>query len=97
MGELGKGDEVVIIGAGGVGMMAIQIALSKGIDPIVADIDEAKLAAARELGVTRTFDSSDPQSGKEIRKSTGGALQCLTSWALKPRLTMVLDVFAKAA
>jgi D-arabinose 1-dehydrogenase-like Zn-dependent alcohol dehydrogenase len=77
LGELGKGDEVVIIGAGGVGMMAIQIASSKGLDPIVADIDEAKLAAARELGVTRTFDSSDPQSGKEIRKSTGGAYAVL--------------------
>ena len=77
LGEVGKGDEVVIIGAGGVGMMAIQIALSKGLDPIVVDIDEAKLASAKALGVTRTFNSSDPQSGKEIRKSTGGAYAVL--------------------
>lgn len=77
VGELVQGDEVVIIGAGGVGMMAIQIALGKGLDPIVVDIDEAKLAAAREIGVTRTYNSGDPQSGKELRKSTGGAYAVL--------------------
>ncbi|NQV71261.1 MAG: alcohol dehydrogenase catalytic domain-containing protein [Pseudohongiella sp.] len=74
LGELHADDEVVIIGAGGVGMMAIQIALSAmNIDPIVVDIDEAKLQAARELGVTRTFNSSDPQTAREIRKVSGGA------------------------
>ena len=78
IGELQPDDAVVIIGAGGVGMMAIQIAISSmGIDPIVVDIDEAKLSAARELGVTRTFNSSDPQTSKELRKTTGGAFAVL--------------------
>lgn len=74
VGVLQPDDTVVIIGAGGVGMMAIQIALSAlNIDPIVVDIDEDKLQAARNLGVSRTFNSSDPQAAKEIRKATGGA------------------------
>ena len=74
LGELGTRDEVVIIGAGGVGMMAIQIALSVfDIQPIVVDIDESKLDAAKALGVERVFNSSDPQTAKEIRKITGGA------------------------
>lgn len=78
VGELQADDAVVIIGAGGVGMMAIQIAISSmGIDPIVVDIDEAKLAAARELGVTRTYNSSDPQTSKALRKATGGAFAVL--------------------
>ena len=78
IGELQPDDAVVIIGAGGVGMMAIQIAISSmGIDPIVVDIDEAKLSTARELGVTRTFNSSDPQTSKELRKTTGGAFAVL--------------------
>lgn len=77
VGDLGSGDEVVIIGAGGVGMMAIQIAIGKGLDPIVVDIDEAKLAAVRDLGVTRIFNSGDPQSVKEVRKLTGGAYAVL--------------------
>lgn len=78
VGELQPNDAVVILGAGGVGMMAIQIAISSmGMNPIVVDIDEAKLAAARELGVTRTFNSSDPHTSKELRKSTGGAFAVL--------------------
>ena len=77
VGELQEDEEIVIIGAGGVGMMAIQIARAMGMDPIVVDIDEGKLAAAQELGVSRTFNSSHPQSAKEIRKSTGGAYAVL--------------------
>ncbi|MEQ8953866.1 MAG: alcohol dehydrogenase [Gammaproteobacteria bacterium] len=78
IGKLQQGDEVVIVGAGGVGMMAVQIARDVfSLDPIVVDLDDDKLAAARERGITRTFNSSDPASAKEIRKSTGGAFAVL--------------------
>ena len=77
VGDLQQGDELVIIGAGGVGMMAIQITKSFGIDPIVVDIAESKLQAAKALGVTRTYNSSQPQSAKELRKTTGGAYAAL--------------------
>lgn len=77
VGDLQDDDVIVIIGAGGVGSMAIQIARSMGIDPLVVDIDDAKLQAAIALGVTRTFNSSDPQTAKEIRKTTGGAYAVL--------------------
>jgi len=78
VGELAEGDEVVIIGAGGVGMMALQIALSKGIKPIVCDIDETKLQVARELGAKAVLNSSDRASVKEIKKMTdGGAYAAL--------------------
>jgi D-arabinose 1-dehydrogenase-like Zn-dependent alcohol dehydrogenase len=78
VGTLHEGDEVVIIGAGGVGMMAIQIALSAlGIDPIVVDIDDSKLKAASDLGVTRTYNSAEPDAAKAIRKATGGAFAVL--------------------
>ena len=77
LGELAEGDEVVIIGAGGVGMMAIQIARALGIDPIVVDIDPAKLEAAQQLGVSRTYDSSQMDTAKAIRKATGGAYAAL--------------------
>ena len=73
VGALETGDEVVIIGAGGVGSMAIQVAKASGIDPIVVDIDEAKLQAARDLGVTRTYNSSDPQTARALKKAVGGA------------------------
>lgn len=73
VGKLEAGDEVVILGAGGVGMMAIQIARAQGLDPIVVDIDDSKLQAARDIGVSRTFSSAEASSAKEIRKSTSGA------------------------
>lgn len=72
------GDEIIILGAGGVGMMAVQVALSMGIDPIVADIDASKLSAAQALGVTRVFDSSDKSHIKAIKQlSDGGAFAVL--------------------
>ena len=74
VGDLRPLDRVVIVGVGGVGMMAVQIAISVfGIQPIVVDIDDEKLAAARQLGAEAAFNSSDPQTAKEIRKRTGGA------------------------
>lgn len=66
------GDEILIVGAGGVGMMTVQVALSLGIDPIVADIDPKKLEAAKAFGVTRVFDSSDRAQVKEIKRLCGG-------------------------
>jgi len=71
-GTLLAGDEVVIIGVGGVGMMALQIALSMGIEPIVVDIDDNKLAVAEALGAKEVLNSSDPTVAKEIKKMTGG-------------------------
>ncbi len=68
------GDEVLIIGAGGVGMMAVQIAQSMGIDPLVADIDPQKRAAAQALGVSRVFDSADRHQAKEIRALCEGGV-----------------------
>ena len=55
-------------------MMAVQISLSVlGKQPIVVDIDDAKLDAARQLGVEKVFNSGDAQTAREIRKLTGGA------------------------
>ncbi|MEX2131383.1 MAG: alcohol dehydrogenase [Pseudohongiellaceae bacterium] len=78
LGKVTANDPVVIIGAGGVGMMAIQIALSVfKINPIVVDIDAAKLEAASRLGVQKVFNSGDPQTAREIRKATGGVYAVL--------------------
>lgn len=77
VGNLAQGDEIVIIGAGGVGSMAIQIARASGIDPIVVDIDEGKLEKAKQLGVTRTYNSSDPKTARELKKSVDGAYAVL--------------------
>ena len=52
---LAPGDDVVVMGAGGVGLNIVQAArLSGAASIVVADLDRAKLAAATRLGATHT-------------------------------------------
>lgn len=69
----GAADPVLIIGAGGVGMMAIQIfqALT-GQKPLVADISPEKRAAALEAGAAAAYDPRDKDTAKKIMADTGG-------------------------
>ncbi len=66
---------VMILGLGGVGMMALQIALALYDEkPVVADIDESKLEYARSLGIERAYNLSEENIWKRIRKETDGGL-----------------------
>jgi aryl-alcohol dehydrogenase len=51
---------IAIFGSGTVGMAAVMAAKIAGADPIMAiDINPARLAQAKELGATHTFDATD--------------------------------------
>lgn len=63
----------LLLGLGGVGMMALQLALHLfDQPPLVADIDERKLDLARALGVRQTYNLTEEGVFKRIRKETGG-------------------------
>lgn len=81
VGELADGDEIVILGLGGVGMMALQIALSRGLQPMVADIDEGKLKTAEKLGARAAYNSSERAAAKEIKKRTEGGAYAVLDFA----------------
>lgn len=68
-------DHVLIVGLGGVGMMALQFARAMMPNPIiVADIDAAKLAVASQAGVDGVINAGDEDAAKQILKmSNGGA------------------------
>src|SRR5947209_17941691 len=67
------GSSVVVIGAGGVGLNAIQGAVLAGADPIIAlDTVPAKLQAAREFGATHTIEVGRDDAGDAVRSLTGG-------------------------
>jgi D-arabinose 1-dehydrogenase-like Zn-dependent alcohol dehydrogenase len=66
-------DPIVIIGAGGVGMMGISYAKAMfGRAPLVADIDPVKRAAALAAGAAKVYDPNDPASVKQFLTDTGG-------------------------
>jgi D-arabinose 1-dehydrogenase-like Zn-dependent alcohol dehydrogenase len=73
-GKLRPGEQLLIIGAGGVGMAAISLAAEvTGVAPIVAEIDPAKAETARRAGASLVIDPSAPDAAKTFVKSTGGA------------------------
>jgi S-(hydroxymethyl)mycothiol dehydrogenase len=72
-GNVGRGDSVAVIGCGGVGAAAIAGARLAGAKTIIAvDLDDRKLATARELGATHTINSKQIDAVKGIQDLTGG-------------------------
>lgn len=73
VGDLAADDQVVILGAGGLGQMAMQIGQAAfGLTPIVVDIDDARLEAARAAGASAVFNSGEEGAAKALKKATGG-------------------------
>ena len=62
------GDTVAVVAAGGVGSALVQLAAVFGASMIIAvDIDDGKLAGARELGATHVVNSSEVDAPEAIR------------------------------
>ena len=67
------GKPILVIGAGGVGLMGVRFAKSVlGREPIVADIDENKRKLALENGACAALDPRDKEARKQIMDLTGG-------------------------
>lgn len=66
---------IAVMGAGGLGLMAIEMLKAAGHERIVAvDIDAAKLDAARAAGAAGTVDGRDPEAPKALKEITGGTI-----------------------
>lgn len=71
-GKVRPGDTVVVIGAGGVGLNAIQGARIAGAARIIAvDLSDEKLTAATEFGATNGVLASDPKPWAKVKRITG--------------------------
>ncbi len=73
--ELEPGKRCMIIGCGGLGLYAIQLARKFGADVVAVDTSEAKLDLARRLGAQHVFLAQE-EPGAKIR-ALGGADACL--------------------
>jgi Zn-dependent alcohol dehydrogenase len=71
--QLTPGSSAVVIGAGGVGVNAIQGAVLAGAAPIVAvDVVPRKLPVARSFGATHAVDGRQGDVPRLVRELTGG-------------------------
>lgn len=73
VGTPGPDDAVVVLGCGGVGLMAIEFA--KALfhkPPIAADIDEDRLDAAEGAGAAALYNSGDPDAAARLLADTRG-------------------------
>jgi alcohol dehydrogenase len=69
------GASVAVVGLGGVGLNALLGARLAGAERIVAvDIVDDKLALARQLGATDTFNAGEEGAVEAIRAATGGGV-----------------------
>ena len=69
------GSSCAVIGAGGIGLSAIQGARIAGAGQIIAiDISDAKLEVARQMGATDTVNGAEVDPVEAVRELTGGGV-----------------------
>lgn len=72
--ETKTGEHVVIFGAGQIGLLAAQYALTIGAIPIVVDPVDERLALARSLGITHTVTPVSSDALESIKTITNGRM-----------------------
>ena len=70
--EIGLGDDVVIIGAGPMGLLHLQVALRRGARVIVSERIPSRLQKARELGAHDAIDASTTDPIARVKELTAG-------------------------
>jgi L-iditol 2-dehydrogenase len=66
-------DVAVVVGSGMIGLLTVQAVRAAGYTRVAAiDIDDAKLAMARKLGATESFNSKTSDAPAGVRELTGG-------------------------
>ena len=73
VGALGRDDQIVVLGCGGVGMMGIEFARALyGKGPIAADIVDTHLDAAKKGGAVAAYNVKHPGAAKQLLAGTNG-------------------------
>jgi alcohol dehydrogenase len=74
--RLQAGASTAVVGLGGVGLCSLLGAIAAGARDVVAvDLADDKLALARRLGATATFDAKDPDCAEQVRSATDGGVE----------------------
>lgn len=69
-GDVRDGDTVFIMGAGPIGLCCLKVAKTKGATVIISDLNESRLAFAKECGADHTIDASRVRVIEEVMELT---------------------------
>lgn len=69
-GDVREGDTVFIMGAGPIGLCCLKVAKTKGATVIISDLNESRLAFAKEWGADHTIDASRVHVIDEVMELT---------------------------
>jgi L-iditol 2-dehydrogenase len=71
--RLAPDSSVVVVGAGMIGLLVVQVLKAMGAGPIIAvDLDEGRLSRALKFGATTTIRGNDADIAGQVRALTGG-------------------------
>lgn len=79
--HVSSGQRVAVVGVGGLGHLAVQVAQALGAQVFAVDVTEEKLAFARTLGVSATINAADAEAVKNLRKQGGVHVAVVTAAA----------------
>ena len=98
-GDILNDEPLVILGAGGLGMMALSIVRALGFKgAVVVDIDDAKLDAAKEAGALDVVNSGGDSAAVAIKELTGGgAYAVLDLVGAEATINLAIDSVARGA
>ena len=86
---------LLLVGAGGVGLMGLALTRAMYGAPYVADIDAKKREAALAAGAKEVFDPADPNTRKTLLKASGGIYAAVDFVGSDKSLTFATGVLAK--
>ena len=97
-GGLKAGEHVAIIGAGPIGILAAVAAIAYGAHPIMIDLVDERLEAARKLGVRYTVNSGREDTAAKVSEYTGRRMAALVMECsgANPAVRSALDLVSNA-
>ncbi len=73
LGDLQRGQDLLVLGTGGVALFALQFAVRRGARVLITSSDDAKLERAMSLGATAGLNYREVSEwGRSVRQLTGG-------------------------
>ncbi len=71
-GRVGKGETVLVMGCGGVGLGAVAGAASRGARVMALDVDDGKIALAQKVGAQIPINAAKVDAAAMVKDLTGG-------------------------